>query len=218
LLRIVRNNGSAAGVSRRRKRAATDPQATPATLLTMNIVVSILSALAGATLVAGGTTSFADPAGDAPRPELDLRKVTVTNTADAVSVSMRFPKLGHHLDEPDGYLQVFLDTDPSRPGPEFAHLLELHGEHVFAPTSSRWKLRPGGDWSPTDVSCLAGGTVDHELDPVRGRYTVTVEKAPGCFEADDVRVAVTAANYGGGRTTYDHLGRKHAWSGWVAQG
>jgi hypothetical protein len=182
----------------------------------MNLL-SALTPLAAATLLAGGTTTFTDPAGDAPRPELDLRKVTVTNTADAVTVTVRTPRLGHHLDEPDGYLQVFLDTDGARPGPEYGHLLELHGEHAFAPTSSRWRLLRPADWNPTDGPCLEGGAVDHDLDPVRGRYTVTVEKRPGCFEAGAVRVAVTAANFGGGRTTYDHLGRRHSWSGWVAQ-
>jgi hypothetical protein len=173
----------------------------------------------GTTSVA--VTEFADPAGDVVKPKLDLQRVRVLNRADRLKVRVYFPGVARTYDFPLGYVSVYLDTDASRPGPEYGHFMQFWSDYRFAPTKG-WRELPTPEWSHSpEGTCVEYAGLQSDKQSRLRWFEYVVQKTDGCFGADAVRVAVTAANEGNSprqpyaTTYYDHLGARHAWTDWI---
>ncbi|MEO9322153.1 hypothetical protein ABFT23_01600 [Nocardioides sp. C4-1] len=171
-----------------------------------------------------GATTFKDAKGDAGRRKLDIRKVTVRNTADALTVRVTFPGVRQTYGYPLGYLSVWLDTDRTRRGPEYGHFMQFWSDYRFAETRG-WREHPTPQWGHSpDGACVGDLTFDSDPGRKLRYFEYTVAKREGCFTADAVRVAVTSVNEGE-KDPYrpydepfvDHLGGRHRWTSWVPQ-
>jgi hypothetical protein len=172
-----------------------------------------------------GTATYDDPAGDVANSKLDIRSVTVKNTARKVVVRVAFPGNDRVYDFPTGNVSVFLDTDLARRGAEYGHFMEFWSDYRFAEVS-RWREQPTAAWGHSpEGRCVADAGIKHDAGHHLRWFQYVVVKRPGCFEADAVRVAVSTMNTGDLEPTVfyeapflDHLGAKHRWTPWVEQG
>lgn len=171
---------------------------------------------------AGGVVTFTDASGDVRNRKLDIRTVTVRNTADALVVRVNLPGVRKTYDYPTGYISVHLDTDRAHRGPEYGHFMQFWSDYRFAETDG-WRERTTDDWSHSpDGRCVADAGLRGDKAAKLRWFEYRVLKKDGCFEADAVRVAVTAVNDGENhpyvphdRAFVDHLGARHAWTPWV---
>jgi len=163
-----------------------------------------------------GPVTITDPAGDvspAGSGKLDIRRVTVKNTATEVVVRVAFPGVAKTYDFPTGNVSVWLNTDPGRRGAEFGHFTEFWSDYRFAPVRG-WREQA------TDDGCEGELRSDRRSRLRWFRFTVT--KEPGCVTGDAVRVAVSRTNTGDlepfveyAAPVRDHLGAEHQWTDWV---
>lgn len=167
-------------------------------------------------------TVLVDKAGDVSNPKLDIRKVKVVNTTSRLKVKVFFPGVETTYDFPLGAVSVFVDTDAHRAGPEYGHFMDFFSDYRFALTD-HWRENPTPEWghSPEGACVETAGVRSDKQSKLRW-FQYIVRKTEGCFEAESVRVAVTTINTGDLKPTtyydrpfFDHLGAKHAWSGWV---
>ena len=163
-----------------------------------------------------------DERGDVGHEELDIRRVEVRNRPDALTVRVRFPGVAETYDFPTGAVSVFLDTDPARRGAEYGHFMDFWSEHRFAEVD-RWREQPTPEWGHApEGRCVATAGVRSDRQSRLRWFEYVVSRAPGCFEADAVRVAVSTVNTGDlepyveyPRPAHDHLTARHAWTAWV---
>lgn len=169
--------------------------------------------------------TFRDTAGDVDNAKLDIRSVQVRNTAEKLVVRVTFPGNPRVFDFPTGNVSVFIDTDAARPGAEYGHFMEFWSDYRFAEVS-KWREQPTPDWGhDPEGRCVADAGLVHDKGHHLRWFQYVVQKRPGCFEADAVRVAVSTMNTGDlqpyveyPRPFLDHLGRKHQWTDWVSVG
>ena len=188
------------------------------------IATSLASLVFGSPTAAGAAVpaTYADQAADVAKPQLDIRRVVVRNTADRVTVRIRFPGVRQTYGFPLGYLSVHLDTDRSHRGPEYGHFMQFWSDYRFAPTEG-WRETQAPEWGHSpEGRCVADAGVRSDAQHKLRWFEYTVLKREGCFEADAVRVAVSAVNEGThhpyreyDRAHVDHLGARHSWTGWV---
>lgn len=170
-----------------------------------------------------GRTSFADEVGEVRKSKLDIREVRVVNRPERLRVRVSFPGVAETYDFPTGAVMVYLDTDESRDGPEYGHFMDFWSDHRFAPTKD-WTEQRVRAWSHSpEGRCVADAGVRSDQSRLRW-FEYVVVKRDGCFEANDVRVAVSTINTGElrpfreyHRPVWDHLTSRRAWTPWVPE-
>jgi hypothetical protein len=160
--------------------------------------------------------TITDPTGDvspAGSTKLDIRRVSVRNTADEIVVRVTFPGAAKTYDFPTGNVSVWLDTDATRRGAEFGHFMEFWSDYRFAPVRG-WREQSTDDGCEGEVRSDKGSRLRW--------FQFTVVKEAGCVTGDAVRVAVSTTNTGDlepfveyAAPVRDHLGAEHRWSDWV---
>ena len=168
--------------------------------------------------------SFADETAEVRKPKLDIREVSVSNRPDRLRVRVSFPGVAETYDFPTGAVMVYLDTDDSREGPEYGHFMDFWSDYRFAPTTG-WMEQRVRAWSHSpDGRCVADAGVRSDKKSRLRWFEYVVVKRDGCFEADDVRVAVSTINTGElhpfreyRRPIWDHLTARRAWTPWVPE-
>ncbi|MCY4728564.1 hypothetical protein NYO98_19945 [Nocardioides sp. STR2] len=169
-------------------------------------------------------TRFADRRGDVRKAKLDIRGVSVVNRPDRLRVRVSFPGVAETYDFPTGAVMVYLDTDESRDGPEYGHFMDFWSDHRFAPTDG-WTEQRVRAWSHSpEGRCVADAGVRSDEQSKLRWFEYVVLKRDRCFEANDVRVAVSTINIGElrpfreyRRPAWDHLTSRHAWTPWVPE-
>jgi hypothetical protein len=202
-------------------------------ILAVNRLIPALAAalLAPAALLAtpahadvSSPATFADASGDVGNQKLDIRKVTVTNTAKKLVIRVTFPGNRRVYDFPTGNVSVFIDTDASRKGAEFGHFMEFWSDYRFAEVD-KWREQPTLAWGHSpEGRCVADAGVIHDQGHHLRWFQYVVQKRQGCFEAGAVRVSVSTMNTGDldpyveyTRPFMDYLGARHEWTDWVSQ-
>ena len=168
---------------------------------------------------------FTDASGDVANAKLDIRTVTVTNTAKKLVVRVSFPGNGRVFDFPTGNVSVFVDTDAFRKGAEFGHFMEFWSEYRFAPVQG-WREKPTPAWGHSpEGRCVVDAGIIHDRGHHLRWFQYVVQKREGCFTAGAVRIAVSTMNTGDlepyveyPRPALDHLGAKHEWTDWIGVG
>ena len=171
-----------------------------------------------------GHAAFADRVADVRKPKLDIREVRVINRPDSLRVRVSFPGVPTTYDFPTGAVMVYLDTDESREGPEYGHFMDFWSDYRFAPTTD-WAERRVRAWSHSpEGRCVADAGVRSDRTSRLRWFEYVVVKREGCFQADDVRVAVSTINTGElrpfreyRRPVWDHLTSRRAWTPWVLE-
>jgi hypothetical protein len=184
--------------------------------------VTVLAAPAEADVPSPAT--FTDSSRDVGNTKLDIRTVTVTNTARKLVVRVTFPGNPRVFDFPTGNVSVFIDTDASRKGAEYGHFMEFWSDYRFARVA-RWREQPTPAWGHSpEGRCVADAGIIHDKGHHLRWFQYIVRKRPGCFEAGAVRIAVSTMNTGDldpyveyPRPFLDHLGARHQWTDWVTQ-
>jgi hypothetical protein len=169
--------------------------------------------------------TFDDASGDVSNTKLDIRSVTVRNTAKKLVVRVTFPGNPRVFDFPTGNVSIFIDTDPARAGAEYGHFMEFWSDYRFAEVS-KWREQPTPDWGhDPEGRCVADAGLVHDKGHHLKWFQYIVQKRSGCFTAGAVRVAVSTMNTGDldpyveyPRPVLDFLGGKHRWTDWVSQG
>lgn len=169
--------------------------------------------------------TFTDASGDVANKKLDIRTVSVKNTAKKLVVRVTFPGNPRVFDFPTGNVSVFIDTDPTRKGAEYGHFMEFWSDYRFAEVS-KWREQPTPAWGHSpEGRCVADAGVVHDKGHHLKWFQYVVKKRAGCFTAGAVRVAVSTMNTGDldpyveyAKPYLDHLGAKHQWTDWVSQG
>jgi hypothetical protein len=167
---------------------------------------------------------FTDAAGDVGNDKLDIRTVTVKNTAKKLVVRVAFPGNNKVFDFPTGNVSVFIDTDASRKGAEYGHFMEFWSDYRFARVS-KWREQPTSAWGHSpEGRCVADAGIIHDKGHHLRWFQYVVKKRSGCFETDAVRIAVSTMNTGDldpyveyPRPFLDHLGARHQWTDWISQ-
>ena len=171
-----------------------------------------------------GRATFADEQAEVRKPKLDIRDVTVVNRSDRLRVKVSFPGVADTYDFPTGAVMVYLDADESRDGPEYGHFMDFWSDYRFAPTTD-WTEQRVRAWSHSpEGRCVADAGVRSDRQSKLRWFEYVVVKRDGCFEARDVRVAVSTINTGElrpfreyRRPVRDHLTSRHAWTRWVPE-
>ena len=184
----------------------------------------VLAASAPGSADTASPATFSDAAGDVANTKLDIRSVSVRNTAKKLVVRVSFPGNPRVFDFPTVNVSVFIDTDASRAGAEYGHFMGFWSDYRFAEVST-WREQPTPAWGHLpEGRCVAGAGVVHDQGHHLRWFQYVVKKRPGCFEADAVRVSVSTMNTGDldpyveYATPYlDYLAGKHAWTDWVTQ-
>jgi len=167
--------------------------------------------------------TFTDASGDVRKPKLDIKRVTVKNTAKKLVVRVYFPGNPRVFDFPTGNVSVFIDTDASRKGAEYGHFMEFWSDYRFAKVKG-WREKPSPAWSHSpEGRCVNDAGIVHDKGHHLRWFQYKVIKRDRCFTADAVRVAVSTMNTGDldpyveyARPYLDFLGRKHQWTDWVS--
>jgi hypothetical protein len=168
--------------------------------------------------------TFTDASRDVGNPKLDIRSVTVKNTARKLVVTVTFPGNPRVFDFPTGNISVFLDTDATRKGAEYGHFMEFWSDYRFA-RASKWREQPAPEWGhDPEGRCVDDAGLKHDKGHHLKWFKYVVKKRPGCFEAGAVRVAVSTMNTGDlqpyveySKPFLDFLGKKHEWTDWISQ-
>jgi hypothetical protein len=195
----------------------------PALALALLTLATPVTADAAAADVASPAT-FTDKTGDVANPKLDIRTVTVKNTARKLVVRVTFPGNPRVFDFPTGNVSIFIDTDASRRGAEYGHFMEFWSDYRFAEVSG-WREQPTPEWGhDPEGRCVADAGLVHDKGHHLKWFQYVVRKRPGCFEAGAVRVSVSTMNTGDlepyveyAKPFMDYLGGRHQWTEWVTQ-
>ena len=159
---------------------------------------------------------------DAAKSKLDIQKVRVVNEAEVLKVRVYFPGVARTYDFPTGAVSVFVDSDSTRSGAEYGHFMDFWSDYRFAHVE-KWRERPTREWGhPPEGRCVAtAGVKSDKLSKLRW-FEYVVAKAPDCFTAEAVRVAVSTINTGDldpnveyPKPVLDHLTARHAWTDWI---
>jgi len=177
-----------------------------------------------ATADVASPATFTDKTGDVANTKLDIRTVTVKNTARKLVVRVTFPGNPRVFDFPTGNVSIFIDTDASRRGAEYGHFMEFWSDYRFAEVSG-WREQPTPEWGhDPEGRCVADAGLVHDQGHHLKWFQYVVQKRPGCFEAGAVRVSVSTMNTGDlepyveyAKPFMDHLGGRHQWTEWVTQ-
>jgi hypothetical protein len=169
-------------------------------------------------------TTFADASGDVANAKLDIRTVSVKNTARKLVVRVAFPGNPRVFDFPTGNVSVFIDTDPARKGAEYGHFMEFWSDYRFARVT-KWREQPTPEWGHSpEGRCVADAGLVHDKGHHLKWFQYVVRKRAGCFTAGPVRVSVSTMNTGDlepyveyAEPYLDFLGGKHQWTDWVTQ-
>jgi hypothetical protein len=172
-----------------------------------------------------GRVVVEDDRGDTRRPELDIRKVRIVNTADVLEIRVYFPGVARTYDFPTGAVSVFADTDSTRRGAEWGHFMDFWSDHRFAHVE-KWREQPTPEWGHSpEGRCVASAGIQSDKQSKLRWFEYVVTKSPGCFTAEAVRVAVSTINTGDlqpyveyPRPAFDHLTARHAWTDWIPVG
>jgi hypothetical protein len=189
------------------------------------LALAVLALPASARADVTSPATFADASGDVSNSKLDIRTVTVKNTARKLVVRVTFPGNPRVFDFPTGNVSVFIDTDPARKGAEYGHFMEFWSDYRFAEVS-KWREQPTPEWGhDPEGRCVADAGVVHDKGHHLKWFQYVVRKRAGCFEAGAVRVSVSTMNTGDLQpyveypTPFlDHLGKKHSWTDWIRIG
>ncbi len=172
------------------------------------LAVAAVAGLAGTATAETGT--FADSVGDV-RHGVDVASVKVVNEKN-VRVVVQHDDLVRSF-RSNASMTVYLDTDRSEPGPEFAFIAGLFEgtDYALVPTT-------GAGWAPKrrgmPLSCSHTLRLDYARDVTRIRIARRCLDQPG-----QVRVAVKAAGQRpGGAIVTDWLEGRRALTPWVAKG
>lgn len=196
-----------------------------AALLLPALTLPALSVAAPARADVASPARFTDASGEVGNPKLDIRSVTVRNTAKKLVVRVAFPGNPRVFDFPTGNVSVFIDTDPARAGAEYGHFMEFWSDYRFAEVS-KWREQPTPAWGhDPEGQCVADAGLVHDKGHHLKWFQYVVQKRPGCFTAGAVRIAVSTMNTGDlqpyveyDQPVLDFLGKKHQWTDWVSQG
>lgn len=197
------------------------------------LLIPVLAAvlLAPAAVLAGpahadvsSPATFTDASGDVGNEKLDIRQVSVKNTAKKLVIRVAFPGNPRVFDFPTGNVSVFIDTDATRKGAEFGHFMEFWSDYRFAEVK-HWRENPTAAWAhDPEGRCVADAGVVSDKGHHLRWFQYVVQKRPGCFEADAVRVSVSTMNTGDldpyveyTKPYMDYLGSRHDWSDWISQ-
>lgn len=144
------------------------------------IFVAAMSGLVLMGSPAGATTeSFHDPLGDTNNHGLmDIGTVTVTNTSKIVKVTVRIPRATTTY--PQGSGSVYLDTDPSKPGPELVWGFGIPGDSATSALKN-WKFVNNNKWSLDPSSTKCGKTTRERVDLEAGVFSFAVKTKKGCL-------------------------------------
>ena len=180
------------------------PRSRRATLASTALAaLATLTTLAGPAVAAERTVSDPDDIG----PGVDLRQVRVVNDQE-VRIIAHHDDLRPHA--ASAGMTVYLDTDATRRGPEFAFSAGLVDGTDFALSRAGWSgdgTRVGGE------GCSYRLRIDYARDISRVRI------ARGCLDDPaQVRVAVRATGGANGDLQTDWLTGRRAFTGWVARG
>jgi hypothetical protein len=194
----------------------------PTLALALLAPTALLAAPARADVSSPAT--FTDAAGDVRNAKLDIRTVTVKNTARKLVVRVTFPGNPRVFDFPTGNVSVFIDTDATRKGAKFGHFMEFWSDYRFAKVE-RWREHPTPAWGHSpEGRCVADAGVIHDKGHHLRWFKYVVKKREGCFTAGAVRVAVSTMNTGDldpyveyDKPALDYLGKKHQWTDWISQ-
>jgi hypothetical protein len=192
--------------------------------LALALLAPVVALAAPAQADVPSPATFTDASGDVANAKLDLRTVTVTNTAKKLVVRVAFPGNRRVFDFPTGNVSVFIDTDATRKGAEFGHFMEFWSDYRFAVVKG-WREQPTPAWGHSpEGRCVADAGVVHDKGHHLRWFQYVVKKRAGCFEAGAVRVAVSTMNTGDldpfveyPKPFLDHLGAKHQWTDWISQ-
>jgi hypothetical protein len=193
----------------------------PTLALALLAPTAVLAAPARAAVAS--PAKFTDTSGDVGNAKLDIRTVSVTNTARKLVIRVTFPGNPRVFDFPTGNVSVFIDTDAARKGAEYGHFMEFWSDHRFAEVS-KWREQPTPEWGHSpEGRCVADAGVVHDKGHHLKWFQYVVKKRAGCFEADAVRVSVSTMNTGDlepyveyPKPALDFLGAKHSWADWIS--
>src|SRR5690348_8888528 len=133
-----------------------------AALLLPALALPALSVAAPAHADVASPATFSDATGEVSNPKLDIRSVTVRNTAKKLVVRVAFPGNPRVFDFPTGNVSVFIDTDPARAGAEYGHFMEFWSDYRFAEVS-RWREQPTPAWGhDPEGRCVADAGLVHD--------------------------------------------------------
>lgn len=123
--------------------------------------------------------SWRDPSGDTNNSGLlDIGKVTVTNSKKHFGAKFRIPKPDGL--RPFGSVELWLDTDSKKSGPEFLYAAGFPGEAGFY-TVKNWKINK--TWFNVAGESKCGKAVKERFDLDKGVIGVTVKPTKGCTGA-----------------------------------
>jgi hypothetical protein len=102
--------------------------------------------------------------------------------------------------------------------------MDFWSDYRFAPTTD-WTEQRVRAWSHSpEGRCVADAGVRSDRQSKLRWFEYVVVKRDGCFEANDVRVAVSTINTGElrpfreyRRPVWDHLSSRRAWTPWVPE-
>ena len=115
----------------------------PALALALLAPTAVLAAPAQADVAS--PAKFTDASGDVANAKLDIRTVSVKNTARKLVIRVTFPGNPRVFDFPTGNVSVFIDTDAARKGAEYGHFMEFWSDYRFAEVS-KWREQPTPEW------------------------------------------------------------------------
>ena len=147
------------------------------------------------------TAVLPDAAGDVPNSSIDIQRVTVSNKDQGLVVTIQTSGLSERK---AGGTQVWIDTRPSRKGPEFTMIGGTGPEtDYYLWRTNGWKIV--GSFPPP---CALSMRVDYTADTVRWRT------GPDCLgDYSRVRVSTEASL----RNT-DYAPAKHKFGPWMSRG
>jgi hypothetical protein len=123
------------------------------------------------------TTSWQDPVGDTNNAgRMDIGKVTVTNTSKKISVKFRFPKAVETY--PAAVVEVYIDTNRKKSGPEYVWGLGIPGDSAFTKIGKNGRSK---SWAGNVIDKKCGSTVRERFDLEAGVASISVTTKKSCL-------------------------------------
>ena len=142
--------------------------------------------------------SWSDPSGDTSNTGLlDIGKVTVTNSKKQFGATFRVPAFDDA--RPFGSVELWLDTDAKKSGPEFLYSAGFPGESGFY-TVKKWRINK--TWFNVAGESKCGKAVKERFDLDNGVIGIKVKRTKGCTGAPK-RVRVYARTTATGQYSDD---------------
>jgi len=157
-----------------------------------------LALLAPATVLAApahadvaSPAKFTDASGDVANAKLDIKTVTVKNTARKLVVRVTFPGNPRVFDFPTGNVSVFIDTDATRKGAEYGHFMEFWSDYRFAKVAT-WREQPTAAWGHSpEGRCVADAGIVHDKGHHLRWFQYVVKKSAASTAEPSRKVAAT---------------------------